>query len=155
MAATRKTSGAAKKGGVKKAGAKKSVAEKGGAKRAAGSGKATGGAKKSGGGRGGGSQGKCLPWKVWRDHMPPAKPQVHVIGKCTFPTTGFKVKLVKAVPQGINPAILLLRKVVTPPAGFALPIKTAVDIRYDLTTTAIYTHVTILPEVVTAAVQVF
>jgi len=147
MATTRKTSGAAKKGGAKKGGVKKG---------AAGARKAAGGAKKSGGGRGGvGAQGKCLPWKVWRDHLPPAKPQVHVIGRCVFPTTGFKVKLVKAVPQGINPAILLLRKVVTPPAGIALPIKTAVDIRYDLTTTTNYTHVTILPEGVTVKVQVF
>ena len=44
--------------------------------------------------------------------MPPGPHHLHVRAIVQVPTPGFTAKLVKAVPQGINPAILLL-KVVT------------------------------------------
>ena len=139
MATTRKTSGGAKKAAAKKGGAKKGGAKKSGAK-AAKIGRAV--------------QGKCSGWKAWHDFQPLGTPTLHVTGKCVFPTTGYKVKLVKAVPQGINPKILLLRKVVTPPTGIVLPVVTTVQVHYTLKTKTKYTHVTILPEVVTVKVKI-
>ena len=78
---------------------------------------------------------------------------LHVIGVCRFPTHGYTVKLVKAVPQGINPAIRLLRKVVTPPSGPVILIPQIVEVHYREKTSARLTHVTILPDGVTIKVQ--
>jgi hypothetical protein len=100
------------------------------------------------------SQGKCGGWRAWHDKMPPGPFTLHVQGRCTFPTTGYKVRLVKAVPQGINPAILLLRKIVTPPTGITLPVVQTIPVAFKLKTNANYTHVTILPDVVTVKVRV-
>ena len=100
------------------------------------------------------SQGKCGGWRAWHDRMPPGPATLHVHGRCTFPTSGYKVKLVKAVPQGINPAILLLRRMVTPPAGIVLPVVQTIPVVFKLKTNAKYTHVTILPDGVTVKVKV-
>jgi hypothetical protein len=137
MAATKKTSKKSSKGAAKKA-TKKSAAKKSGAKKAAGY-KVP--------------QGKCSGWRAVHNFQPPGPPTLTVTGKCVFPTTGYKVKLVKAVPQGINPLILLLRKIVTPPTGIVLPVLTTVAVKFTLKTSTKYTHVTILPEVVTVKVQ--
>lgn len=137
MAATKKTSKKSSKGAAKKA-TKKSAAKKSGAKKAAGY-KVP--------------QGKCSGWRAVHNFQPPGPPTLTVTGKCVFPTTGYKVKLVKAVPQGINPLILLLRKIVTPPTGIVLPVLTTVAVKFTLKTSTKYTHVTILPEGVTVKVQ--
>ena len=100
------------------------------------------------------SQGKCGGWRAWHDKMPPGPATLHVQGKCTFPTSGYKVRLVKAVPQGINPAILLLRKIVTPPTGIVLPVIQTIPVVFKLRTNANYTHVTIIPDGVTVKVKV-
>ena len=152
MAATRKTSkkggkGAAKKS-AKKSAAKKSAAKKTVSKKSAA--KKTG-AKKSAGYRV--SPGQCSGWQAWHDFEPGGTPTLHVTGTCVFPTSGYKVKLVQAVPQGINPAILLLRKVVTPPTGFVLQVLTPVAVKFTLKTNTRYTHVTILPDGVTVKVK--
>jgi hypothetical protein len=98
--------------------------------------------------------GKCGRWKAWLDRMPPGTPTLHVTGKCVFPKHGYKVKLTRAVPQGINPAILLLRKVMTPPTGPVIQTPQTVDVSYTLKTKFLYTHVTILPEVTTVKVKI-
>ena len=92
------------------------------------------------------SQGKCSGWKAWHDRMPPGPATLHVVGKCRFPKHGFKVRLKKAVPQGINPAILLLQKVVRAPSGPVIQTPEIVEVHYRLKTNTKYTHVTILPE---------
>ena len=100
--------------------------------------------------------GKCRDWRAWHDKMPFGTPTLHVRGKCTFPQKGFRVSLVKAVPQGINPAILLLWKIVKPPIGgpiFPLGPET-ISVSYKLKTNAKYTHVTILPDGVTVRVKI-
>jgi len=102
-----------------------------------------------------GTAGKCTGWKAVEDDMPPGPPTLHVTGKCVFPKHGFKVKLVKAVPQGINPKILLLRKVVTPPSGPVIQTPETVHVRYkQKVTKGQYTHVTILPDLKTVKVQI-
>ena len=64
------------------------------------------------------------------------------------------MKLTKAVPQGINPKILLLRKTVTPPTGPVIQTPQTVKVSFTLKTKFKYTHVTILPEVTTIKVQI-
>lgn len=98
--------------------------------------------------------GKCSGWKAVLDMMPPGTPTLRVTGKCVFPKRGYKVKLTKAVPQGINPAILLLRKTVTPPTGLVIPFPQTVNVKFTLKTKTKYTHVTILPEVTTIKVKI-
>lgn len=114
-------------------------------------------ATKKAGGKGGKAKvvsGKCGGWKAVLDLMPPGTPTLHVTGKCVFPKHGFKVTLKKAVPQGINPAILLLRKTVTPPTGIVIMTPQIVKVSFKLKTKTKYTHVTILPEVTTVKVQI-
>lgn len=101
------------------------------------------------------SQGKCTGWKAWEDQMPPGPPTLHVIGKCLFPTHGYKVRLKKAVPQGINPKILLLVKVVTAPRGPVIQVPQVVEVHYkQRVTKGQYKQVTILPEVKTIRVKI-
>ena len=95
---------------------------------------------------------KCGNWAAWHDFMPGKTPTLYVTGECTVPR-GYKVTLRMAVPQGFNPKILLLRKIVTPPArprGGA-PVK--VNVRYEKKTSFEYTHVTILPDGKTVRVR--
>lgn len=98
--------------------------------------------------------GKCGGWKAVLNRMPTATPTLHVTGKCVFPKHGYKVKLTKAVPQGINPAILLLRKTVKPPTGIVIPTPQIVNVSFTLKTKTKYTHVTILPDGVTVKVKI-
>jgi hypothetical protein len=78
--------------------------------------------------------------------MPGSEPTLYVTGQCTFRTLGYKVELHRAEPQGINPAILLLRKEVTPPGGPAGDKIETVDVRYEEKTRARYTQVQIVPD---------
>jgi hypothetical protein len=140
MAATKK--GSTKKASPKKAATKK-AAKKAPAKKAS---------KK-------GSSNKPLPkkfcsgWKAWQDSMPPGPSTINVIGTCTFPTHGYKAKLTKAVPQGINPAILLLRLTITKPTGPVILTPQKIEVRFRANATTRYTHVTILPDGTTVKVQ--
>ena len=141
---------ATKKSAAKKS-SKKAAAKKAGAKKAAAK---KGGAKKAGAAKPKPSQGKCGNWKAWIDVMPPGPPTLYVTGECRFPTHGYKVTLKPAVPQGINPRILLLRKIVTPPSGPVILIPQTVPVNYKQRTKTNYTHVTILPDNVTIKVQI-
>jgi hypothetical protein len=98
--------------------------------------------------------GRCTGWQAVQDNMPPGPPKLTVTGRCRFPTGGYKVTLKEAVPQGINPAILLLRKTVRRPTGNVIQVLTTVRVRYvKKNSTFKYTHVTILPEGTTVKVQ--
>lgn len=118
------------------------------------------------------SQGKCSGWKAElrvRARLPTALPGgrialsdggavlyiLRVRGKCLFPIHGYKVTLKVAVPQGINPAILLLQKVVKPPTG--LLVKTPETVNVDYTQRSSkpinYEKVMILPGGPTIPVQ--
>jgi hypothetical protein len=99
--------------------------------------------------------GMCGDWAAWHDHMPPGPPRLFVTGKCTFPTAGYGVTLQPSQPQGINPNILLLDKIITPPdPGCSVAqVETTVDVRYEEQTSREYTHVTLLPDDQTVPVQ--
>jgi hypothetical protein len=98
--------------------------------------------------------GKCSGWKAILNMMPPGPSMLKVTGKCIFPRHGFKVTLKEAVPQGINPAILLLRKTVKPPTGIVIPTPQVVSVSFTKKTTFRYQKVTILPDGVTINVQI-
>jgi hypothetical protein len=98
--------------------------------------------------------GKCSGWKAVLNMMPPGPSVLRVTGKCVFPKHGFKVTLKEAVPQGINPAILLLQKTVKPPTGIVIPTPQVVNVTFTKKTKTKYKKVTILPEGVTINVQI-
>jgi hypothetical protein len=70
-------------------------------------------------------------YEAWIDLMPGANETLHVKGEVTVPTTGYKAELVEAVPQGTNPAILLLRLNLTKPSGGAGDVVTTLEVRYS------------------------
>ena len=96
---------------------------------------------------------ECRDWRAWHDRMPGSEATLHVTGTCSFPTSGYRVKLGRHEPQGINPRILLLRLAVTEPTGPVSQVVTEENVRYDETTSAEYDSVTILPDGPTIDVQ--
>jgi hypothetical protein len=146
MAATKKGSakkGSTKKGSTKKASTKKSAAKKGSTKRAP---KKNAGLTKL-------DKRFCSNWQAWQNSMPPGPSTINVVGTCTFPTRGYKAKLTKAVPQGINPVILMLKLTITKPTGPVIPIPQKVEVRFRANAPRKYTNVTILPDGGTIKVQ--
>lgn len=93
-----------------------------------------------------GKVGTCGKWTAIHDFMPPGPARLRVQGVCIFPTPGFKVTLKRHVPQGINPAILILDKTVKRPTGIEPQIVTKVDVKFEARTNTHYTGVTILPD---------
>jgi hypothetical protein len=93
---------------------------------------------------GNGTQGECRDWRATHDLRPPGAKLV-VTATCTFPTPGYTVELRRREPQGINPADLLLDKVVTEPAGVAADVLNDIQVRYEEDTDFEYKTVTILP----------
>lgn len=98
--------------------------------------------------------GKCGSWRAVLNMMPPGPSILRVTGKCLFPKHGFKVTLKEAVPQGINPAILLLRKTVKAPTGIVIPTPQVVNVTFSKKTKTKYSKVTILPDGVTINVKI-
>ena len=98
-------------------------------------------------------QSPCSDWKAWHDRQPGHAATLHVTGKCTFNEGGYKVELRPAVPQGINPAIYILNRIVHKPTGPVPQVITQVPVHYVEKTNARYTDVTIQPDGVTVPVQ--
>jgi Domain of unknown function (DUF6438) len=89
--------------------------------------------------------GTCRDWTAIHDHQPPGPSVLRVSGVCRFPTAGYSVELRRHEPQGINPADLLLDRVVQSPAGPAAEVITDVEVSYAEETALDYQSVTILP----------
>jgi hypothetical protein len=100
----------------------------------------------------GAGRGTCT-WRAWLDRQPPGPATLHVQGACEFPTAGFQVALRRHAPQGFNPRVLLLEKVVRPPRGAVAQVVTRVEVRYEEPTTAGFDAVTILPDGATVPVE--
>ena len=92
-------------------------------------------------------------WEATLDTMPLHEKTLRVKGICTCPTTGYKVRLVKAQPQGINKEVLILRLETTPPDGNSGQIVTPYEPAYT-EMGASYRKVTILPCDITVDVKV-
>lgn len=73
--------------------------------------------------------------------------------KCTFPTGGYAVELRPMKPQGVNPKIYLLSKIVKPPTGPAPDVVTTVSVDYREKTETHYDSVTIEPDGLTVPVK--
>lgn len=99
--------------------------------------------------------GQCSAWKAWIDAEPPGR-RLHVQGNCVYPTGGWTITLEKASPQGINPAVLILRKVAKPPQGQATQQVTTYEPTYDqkLGPEENYETVTIIPDNISISVEV-
>ncbi len=91
-------------------------------------------------------EGKCSNWKTWHDHQPPGPPTLHVTGQCEFKKAGYKVSLRPAVPQGFNPEIYILDRIVEPPTGASNDVITTVQVHYSEQTKKEYKQVTIMPD---------
>lgn len=102
---------------------------------------------------GGASEGKCRNWYASHDHMPPGPKTLYVTGQCVFTTTGYSVELRPAEPQGINPKIYILEKVVHEPTGPTGDAITTVDVRYEEKTETEYDQVQIVPDGVVMDVE--
>ena len=86
----------------------------------------------------------CRGWEAWLSKEPPIPPvTLHVIGTCTFPTSGYTAELRPSDPQGINPWDLLLDLVVQAPSGPVPDVLTDVDIHYEAEVETEYETVTI------------
>lgn len=72
-------------------------------------------------------------FKAWINRMPGpgAQPTLHVIGWTICNTSGWTVELRRAEPQGINPTILILDLIGTPPRGPALQMRTPEPASYS------------------------
>ena len=102
---------------------------------------------------GGGSDSNCSDWYASHDHKPPGPKTLHVTGKCKFPTGGYSVELKPAEPQGINPKIYILDKIVNTPTKPVPDVITTVEVRYDEKTETEYDQVHIRPDDVTLDVE--
>lgn len=69
-------------------------------------------------------------WNAFDNRMPPGR-SFYVSGTVVAPTGGYTGSLAKAVPQGINPSILLLDLKVEKPTGPATDATQHVPVRYD------------------------
>jgi hypothetical protein len=76
-----------------------------------------------------------------------------VEGQCTFPTPGFKVHVKKKEPQGINPEILLLEKIVVAPTGIEPDHVVTIPVSFEEHTAVHYKEVEILPDGATIKVK--
>jgi hypothetical protein len=84
---------------------------------------------------------------------PDAKPTLWVRGPVELPTPRHRAQLERAVPQGINPKILLLHTVIIPPEGISTPQMSRTDVEYIERTGYRYESVTILPQGIYVEVQ--
>jgi hypothetical protein len=96
---------------------------------------------------------QCHDWKAVHDWQPVNPGRLRVNGTCDMPTPGYKITLKRKVPPGINPTILLLEKVVTPPTGNVLQVITPTPVSYDEVTQEKFKQITILPDNTTIDVQ--
>lgn len=70
-------------------------------------------------------------WYAWLDLMPPKPDELHVIGDVEVGNPGVQAELQERVPQGINPAILLLELHLMQRAGVWPQIISVAQCRYD------------------------
>ena len=90
------------------------------------------------------------------NRQPPGPASFYVVATVEVPSKGYTATLKKAVPQGINPAILLLNVVTKKKPGNWPAVVTDVDARYDIRPyKGKFTHVTVLygNEIKTVKVQ--
>ena len=96
---------------------------------------------------------QCREWEAVHDLEPPGPGRLRVTGRCTVPSPGHRVELWRKEPQGINPADLLLERIVHEPQEPVAQVLTEVDVEYGEQTDARVDTVTILDDGITIPVQ--
>jgi len=66
------------------------------------------------------------------NRQPPGPASFYVIATVQVPSPGYTATLTKAVPQGINPTILILKVATKKKPGIWPPVVTDVEARYDI-----------------------
>ncbi len=97
--------------------------------------------------------GSCRDWVAIHDFEPPAPARLRVTGKCTVPTPDHRVELRVHSPQGVNPAVLILEKILREPNTPLETSPTEVNVEFVHETDAAIETVTILPEKATVVVE--
>lgn len=87
-----------------------------------------------------------IGWSAWHNAMPMSTPTLYVRGKQELPTPGFTLSLSEAVPQGINPAILVLRLKTTKPTGIQPDVLTGTCVAFQKEVGPIYSQVQIVDD---------
>lgn len=80
-------------------------------------------------------------WYAWNDLMPPQPDFFHITGEVNVPNPGVTPSLAPAVPQGINPAILLLDLYLVQQPGVWPQVFVWKPARFDKKILRGYTHV--------------
>ena len=70
-------------------------------------------------------------FKAWINKQPGSQPKLIVTGKAEVPTSGWTGTLERAVPQGIDPKILILDACLIEPTGKVNQVVSQVDLRYE------------------------
>jgi hypothetical protein len=90
----------------------------------------------------------CASWSAWIDRMPGpgAVPTLHVQGRCTFRTVGYRVEFKPHLPPGADPNVFLMDLVVHAPAGPQVPGVGSASVSYATSVTATSHTVLLLPD---------
>lgn len=99
------------------------------------------------------SAGRCSGWQAVLDRRPPGPATLRVTGECVFPASGYKVELVRRIPQGFNPWILILDRKVQVPMRITDRVENTLKVRYEQKTNASYQTINIQPDRVNIAVK--
>ncbi len=97
--------------------------------------------------------GSCREWVAIHDFGPPGPPRLRVTGQCSVPTLDHRVELRVHSPQGVNPAVLILEKILRGPATPLETSSTKVNVEFVLDTDAAIEIVSILPDKATVVVE--
>ncbi len=92
------------------------------------------------------SAGRCSGWQAVLDRRLSGPATLRVTGECVFPAPGYKAELVRRVPQGINPYILILDRQVRAPMKTTARAKMTLEVRYEKSTNTSYQTVNIQPD---------
>lgn len=74
---------------------------------------------------------ECKDWQAWLDKMPPRPYELHVVGDAMVSNPGVRPMLTMRIPQGINPAILILDLHLVQQPGIWPQVMTCVPVRFD------------------------
>lgn len=97
----------------------------------------------------------CHGWAARQLRRHPDSRPIWVRGQCEVPAAGYSIELKRHEPQGTNPEVLLLERVVHEPTGRSAQVITVVDAEYFEEVTDNYESVTILPDGVSVPVDAF
>jgi hypothetical protein len=74
---------------------------------------------------------KTSDWNAWNDVMPPKPDHFHITGKVEVAHAGITPALRERVPQGIDPAVIILDLMLHEKSGPSIPTVQVKDVRLD------------------------